>query len=424
MKSFVILALAICWGLMPLSMHAQGEAAVPFLLIHPSPDANAWGNVGTAVVSDNPIATIANPGQLGMFSLDGYLAATTYAPKTKWLPGVGVADLTYEVRALSAGYDGSRVLELPFRLGVGAGYSRIFLNLGEFTLLDPNGQPIGRYNPFERSEQFSFGLGIEYFMKIGVGINFKNILSRGVTTLTGLTEAKPSAVDFGLMVQASLFDILQKTGQEPVFLFENVQPLFNLTFGYARSNLGEKPVVYPGTLTGDPLPRKATIGLSAELGFTTELKGKQWRLLSFTLAREAEDLLVVRKPTGGYGFQSGLGDISFFKHVVRGKLDGDDRVDLHKGWQLGLGEFVYVRGGSFSESPTFGNRNYSTSGFGVRMSGVFKLLAAASAVESNDDILSILLHHVDLVYDHAAYKAEKNHPLDGVTFNAFTLVIR
>ncbi|HXF99342.1 MAG TPA: hypothetical protein VNL69_01095 [Bacteroidota bacterium] len=426
MKSFVVLALAIYWGLMPLSVHAQGGAAVPFLLIHPSPDANAWGNVGTAVVSENPIAVIANPGQLGMFSLDGYLSASMFAPKTKWLPTFGLPDLTYDIRALSGGYELSKDLELPFRFGVGAGYSRVFLNLGEYLQMDPNGFVLGTYRAWEKSEQFSVGFGIEYFLRVGIGLNFKSVRSRiGPLSASGtVSEAKPTATDFGLIIQAPVFDIWQKAAGEPVYLFEDVQPLFNLTLGYARSNLGDKPVVYPGVGIGDPLPRRVTIGLSAELGLTTELQGRPWRMLTFTLAREAEDLLVTRKPTGGYGFQSGLGDISFFKHVVRGKLDGDDRPDLHKGWQIGLGEFVYVRGGSFSESPNFGNRNYSTSGFGVRMSGLFKMLAAASAVETDDDILSILLHHVDVVYDHAAYKAEKDHPLDGVEFNALTLVIR
>lgn len=69
---------------------------MPFLVIHPSPEASGWGNVATAVVSDNRIATIANAGQLGMFSLDGMLAASTYSPKTKWLPQVGMSDLKDE----------------------------------------------------------------------------------------------------------------------------------------------------------------------------------------------------------------------------------------------------------------------------------------------------------------------------------------
>lgn len=49
----------------------QGEAALPFLLIHSSPEGNGWGNVAVAVVSENPINTITNPAQLGWFSLRG-----------------------------------------------------------------------------------------------------------------------------------------------------------------------------------------------------------------------------------------------------------------------------------------------------------------------------------------------------------------
>ncbi len=416
MKTLVVVSALLL--LIPTSnrLAAQGEAAVPVLLIHPSPEANGWGNIATAVVSDNPVATIANPGQLGMFSLDGIVSASMYSPKTKWFPESGIPDLTYDVWAVNGGYDLTRILDLPFRLGIGAGYSRVYLNLGEFTTTNS----VSVFNPFEKSEQFSLGFGIDYFLKVGVGWNFKRVVSRAALINNSLVEAKPSATDFGLLVQAPLFDILERAGQEPIYLFEDVQPLFRLTFGYARSNLGDRPVDY-GDYTADPLPRNATIGLSAEIGLTTDVNGTAWKMLTFTLAREAEDLLVVRTSGGGYEFQSGLGDISFFRHVVRGKIGDQDRVKLHKGWQLNIGEFIYIRSGSFSESPNFGNRNYTTSGFGIRLSGFFKTIEAVHPAALEDDVLAFIFHHFDFVYDHAEYT---HSVFGGTKFNALSVVIR
>src|SRR5512141_1526261 len=121
---FVLLSIV---ALSSSSLHAQGESAVPFLLIHPSPEANGWGNVGTAVVSDNPIATISNPAQLGLFSLDNYFSFSSYTPKTVWLPNFGSTDLTYNAWATNAGYNLRNALDLPFPVGIGFGYSRIDL---------------------------------------------------------------------------------------------------------------------------------------------------------------------------------------------------------------------------------------------------------------------------------------------------------
>lgn len=163
--------------LSPNQLTAQGESAVPFLLIHPSPNANGWGNVGTAVVSDNPISVIANPAQLGMFSLDKYFSASTYAPKTQWLPEFGLSDLTYSVWAISGGYNLSNELPLPFPVSIGAGYSRINLNLGEFIRTNESGQEIGRFSAFETSEQFSVGVGLDVYAKLSIGWNFKKIVS-------------------------------------------------------------------------------------------------------------------------------------------------------------------------------------------------------------------------------------------------------
>jgi hypothetical protein len=113
MKPCVLVCLSFL-SLVPLQASAQGESAVPFLLIHPSSSSNGMGSVSAAIVADDPIATIMNPAQLGMFGLQNYFSLSTYSPKTQWLPSFGLSDLAYDVLALNAGYDLSRVVELPY----------------------------------------------------------------------------------------------------------------------------------------------------------------------------------------------------------------------------------------------------------------------------------------------------------------------
>ena len=47
---------------------SQGEAAVPFLLLQPSPSLSAMGQTGTALPTEDPFGFIWNPAQLGYTS--------------------------------------------------------------------------------------------------------------------------------------------------------------------------------------------------------------------------------------------------------------------------------------------------------------------------------------------------------------------
>jgi hypothetical protein len=406
--------------LFPNQLLAQGESAVPFLLIHPSPDANGRGNVGAVVVSDNPIATLANPGQLGFFSLDGYFAASTYAPKVQWLPSFRRDGLTYNVWAVSSGFNLSDAFSLPFPVGVGIGYSRIDLDLGVFARFNPGGGFIGSYRSYEKSDQLSIGAGVDYIVKLGIGFSFKRIRSTlgplaGTTTLL---EAKPTATDFGLLGHIPVFQIVEEMTDEPVTISSDFRPLLNITFGYAKRNMSDNLVVYIDEQSPDPLPRCVTVGLGVELGLATNVHGRSVKAFTILLAREAEDLLVFRTSGGGSGYQSGLGDIAFYRNVILGKVRDEDRASVHSGLEIGLGEFVYVRAGSFSESPNFGNRNYTTIGFGIRTGGLFKFIPATEG-----SFVDFMAKHVDLVFDYAEYTAG-HYPLDGTKFHAVSIVIR
>ena len=408
----------------PFNAIAQGEAALPFLLISPDPSANAWGGVSTTVVSDNAIAIATNPGQLGAFSLENYFSASGYLNKTAWLPAFQQSDLTYNAWAIAAGYNLSDLLPLPFPISFGLGYSRIDLNLGTFIRTGPGSpDPIGTFHAYEQSKSTTIGLGIDYFLKVGLGWNFKDVHSvlAPLSSSTESSEASVSMTDFGLIVQAPIVEIAESIYMDSVRIFNSVKPLFALTFGYAQSNRGDDLVRYIDAALADPLPKNAITGLSVELGITKKLHAHEWRILAFTLAREAEDLLVIRSSDGlSFEYQSGWGDISFFKNVIAGEING--AVNLHKGWQLNVCDLLYLRGGSYAEAKEYGDRSYSTSGYAVRMSGLFRLLEQLAPDTVGDQVLSFISDHIDVVYDHAEYS---DHPiLGGTSFDALNFIMR
>ena len=402
--------------------HPQGEAALPFLLISSSADANAWGGVSTSVASDDAISVITNPGQLGLFTLESYFSASTYTNKTAWLSTFQQSDLTYNAQALAAGYNLCNDLPLPFPISLGVGYSEVDLDLGTFIMTGPGGpDPIGTFEAYEKSNNISIAFGIEYFLRLGVGWNFKDVESvLGPLSSGEVGKAQASMSDFGLLLQAPMVEILERATSDSIQFLSNIKPYFTLSLGSAVNNMGDDAVSYSDLAQADPLPKNAITGLSLELGFSKKAGVAEWKVLTFTLAREAEDLLVKRSADGSFEYQSGWGEISFFKNVIGGKAA--DCVNLHRGWQLNVCEFVYLRGGSYAETKQCGNRNYSTSGFTLRLSGLFRLLEQTAPDVLGDDVVSFVADHIDIVYDHAEYS--DHELLGGTSFNALSIIVR
>ena len=436
-----ILYIALLVGLIlvssPTKLIAQAETALPFLLIKSSPEGNGMGGISASIITDNAMAMVANPGQLGLNSLNNYLSSGLYTPKSLWLPPFQNNDLTYNVGAINAGVNLKKFFSLPFPVSVGLGYSRIFLNLGTFavTLDDPT--PIATFEGHEKAENYSIAIGAEYYIKLGLGINFKSIESvlapiSGLPGATGPNSnrkgiANPTTNDIGLIAQLPVIDVLSKIKNELFTFSPTLKPLFDVTFGYTRSNLGDETVIYIDPAQGDPLPRTATLGLSWKFGLVTHAASHDWEVVSFTLAREAEDVLVKRFPaqidTMGniisnptFQYQDGAGDIQFFKNVIMG--EGNDDVTLHKGWQLNVGEILYIRGGSVNGTGLV----YLTDGFGLRLSGVFRLIETLDRTATSSPFFQFITSHIDLRFDHASEKSDS--PRNGTSYSGLNLIIK
>lgn len=434
MKYVTLIAFAITNIFSTSFVFAQGETALPFLLITSSPEGNGMAGISASVLTDNATAPIANPGQLGLQSLTNYFSASTYAPKTQWLPQFQQSDLTYLSSSVNAGINLRRVIPLPIPVSIGFGYSHIFLNLGKYTYQPPGPDPELIFEAYEKSDNFTFGVGVDYFIQAGIGFTSKSVKSVlfPFTTqsigVVGIEEV--STNDFGIIAHIPVFGIVSKLRSEPLTIFPNTEPLFDIILGYARTNLGDKGVTYFPNEPPDPLPRAATIGLSWKAGLISHTVPQGWEVVSFTIAREAQDILVNRFPevidsnTGftvqpaGWDYQNGFGDLQFFKNLILG--EGYPEVWLRKGWQASVGEFMIVRGGSL-HAPGL---DYTSEGFAFRLSGVLKFVSFLTRGNVSASLYRFALDHLDLQYDHASESQSDGGPRSGTTYNGLNLIIK
>ncbi len=330
-------------------------------------------------------------------TLDHFLIAGTYTENTAWLPEFQLSDLTYNSFAINEGVNFQQFSKLPFGLSVGYGYSKIIFNLGTFTITGPNGPgTIGSFEMKESAENFDFGIGFEYVVKIGLGYTVKYVDSYLGLPVGNPAEAKFSTYDLGLIMTVPVFGIISKFREESIAFGNDIEPIFDITFGYSKKNLGNDPVTY-GFEEYYAQPRTALMGLSWKAGIIAHASTQKWEVISFTLAREAEDVLVKQSgfSPGPPQYVDGSGDIQFFRNVIAGEWGG--KITLRKGWQSNIGEFFYMSGGR-SDGQGLG---YSTQGYAFRLAGILKTIEALNSSVSDSPVFKFLVNHVDVRFDHS-----------------------
>ncbi|HTK80876.1 MAG TPA: hypothetical protein VL633_01150, partial [Bacteroidota bacterium] len=88
--SLILIIMAVIAAVLPQSLFAQGESAVPFLLIAPNARADGMGEAGGAL-ADDASAAFWNPAALAF--LPGQEISLTHS---NWLPAFQQSDLFYD----------------------------------------------------------------------------------------------------------------------------------------------------------------------------------------------------------------------------------------------------------------------------------------------------------------------------------------
>ena len=267
MKATSLLTILFLFHLFSVTNFAQGEAAVPFLLLNPSPSLSAMGSTGTALPTEDPFGFLWNPAQLGYTSQTNNLSYIFYPAKLEWLPAFNL-DLELNAIALNTGYNFKDLIGVP--LSFGFGYSNFEVNFGEFVRTDENGNVIGTFEAKDYYDAYSFGLGLDVGVQLSVGYTIKDVTSilsdqpTGEEQGTGMAETTVN--DFGILFIVPVLKLINeniKLGlDESLF----AKPTFDFSLGYSKSNIGDE-IYYIDQNQADPLPRIDRLGYGISTGF-------------------------------------------------------------------------------------------------------------------------------------------------------------
>lgn len=394
--SFIVFCLTIIIIFSSKSF-SQGEAAVRFLLLQPSPSLSAMGQTGTALPTDDPFGFIWNPAQLGYTSQHNNLSFIFYPSKLEWQPAFNLG-LEIKGSAFNAGYNFKDLINFP--LSVGLGYSYTELNFGEYLRISGSGaSPSGSFYSIDYYHAYSIGLGIDYFVQLNAGITYKaitSILSDPPTQPEiGEGKAEPSVIDFGLMINVPLLNLVFENLRLELNNDLILKPDFNFSLGYSKSNIGDE-VSYVDPDQADPLPRIDRIGYGVSTGMDLIFSNFQLNTFNFALTVEADDILI-RKDASGWEYQSTLSDLKFWKNLIN--IEGTDNIVSHIGLKFDFFETFTLYTGHFS------GRNIDerkTNGYEVKTSGLFKLWA----LWANDPMTKFINDHFDIRYYNTTFFAD------------------
>jgi hypothetical protein len=366
---------------------AQGEAAVPFLLLQPSPSLSAMGQVGASLPTQDPFGFIWNPAQLGYNSLNNNLSFIFYPTPVDWVPSWN-ADIELNALAFNVGYNFKNIIGFPISFGFG--YSNVNLNYGTFIITDPSGpNPVGTFQPEDYYNAYSFGLGVDYYVQLSVGYTIKNVKS----DLTNEISAETTVNDFGILINTPVIKLIDENLLWQIDGSLKSKPTFDFSLGYSKSNIGDE-IIYIDAAQADPLPRidRTGYGISTGLDLISDNFSINAFNLSFTV--EADDILVTRNSTGNWEYESTLSDLQFWKNIV--EIEGSQEIVSHAGTKLEFVESVSLYFGHFSGR---GYDSEKTNGYELRAKGLFKL----SALWAKDSFTDFLRDHIDIIYYNTNY---------------------
>lgn len=317
--------------LLPAVTRAQGESAVPFLLIAPSSRASAMGESG-AGLADDASAVFWNPA--GLAFQRGWEVSITHAP---WLPQFQMSDLFYDY--LSARYH----LE---DIGGTIGANITYLSLGKFVQTSSAGpEPIGEWKGYEYAIAIGYGTKISADLALGINMRFINshLADFGTEQEKGKGTASTVSGDIAFLYRPQSL-VLPLVGDIGGGVF---------SVGMNLSNLGPK-LTYIDAAQADPLPT------NLRLGFAFGVIQSEYNNLTWTL--DFSRLLVRRH-------DSTQAPDPFYKALITAWSDnGLKKVILGTGLEYWYGnpKLFALRLGYFYEHPDFGNRKFMTFGAGIR----------------------------------------------------------
>ncbi len=409
--SIKLIISSLCVAIFAGKLLAQGEAAVPMLYLNPSPQLNGLGMVGTSIPTNDPFGFYYNPAQLGYTSQTNNLSFQFNPSDNNWIPRY--FSLTYKNISFNIGYNFEKMLN-GIKLSAGFGYIHSKM---DYT----NSIGVSSYYPrndiYDEFNAYGFGIGIDYYIQLNIGLTYKKIRSvLGPPIYSNLMirnyEATPSTIDYGFLLIVPVIKLIDPKYNLFTYHEFPASPYFNISIGYARLNQGGE-AVYVDQAQADPLPRTARLGYTLNAGLDQALKTTSLKVIDYNFTVEADDILIERNSVS-YSYQSGIGDIQIWKNLI--ELKGNGKVVIHKGHKFELFETVSYMTGRFDGHGYYSQKS---SGIGVRLKGIFKLMKA----NLDDNYINYIADHFDIQY--YSTKLFKDSPIEtsleglGIVYSGF-----
>lgn len=244
------------------------RAALLFLLISPSPQANAMGETYGNIVEEDPMVMVMNPASLGLLAQSHYVSTAFLSPKVQWLPGIA-SDLNYSCHSTGIGINLKSITRLP--LFYGLGIYHVGLDLGTQAIFPTTDLDEPQYfKSWDKATGISMALGFKDALKASIGFTVKTIASN----LAPGYKTETHAIDVGLLLKAPMGELSQRFEILKEKSFWGFWPEITPGFYYSLTNIGGR-VSYITASQKDPLPRTVSMGVNIEASLKYSLK-KQW----------------------------------------------------------------------------------------------------------------------------------------------------
>lgn len=346
-KHFALIGLTLLAGIATTRVHAQKTningtsstfvtTAVPFLRISPDARAGAMGDAGIAV-SPDANAQYWNVGKIP-FSDKSYGISATYTP---WLKDL-VPDifLAYIAGYAKFGKDKEQAISASMR----------YFSLGNINYTDQIGNSIGTGQPREYSFDLGYSRRLSDFLSTGLSLRYiHSAIASGVNYSSTGGDYKPGnafSADLGLYYTKS---------------FEKTEEKINtFSFGAVASNIGSR--ISYNSSRKDFIPMNLGVGVAYTSQFDPYNK--------ITFALDINKLLVPVLATADT-------NISVVKGITSSFSTGDQlkEIDASLGAEYWYQNTIAFRAGYFYEDKDNGDRQYITTGLGVKYN-VFQLNAS------------------------------------------------
>jgi len=381
-----------------ISAAAQDGTDLPFLNEPVSPQLNGAGAAGTALLNDDPYGFLYNPAHLGMPVKNIEISAGFYPANIKWHDNIYIHDSYLNSYSFNAGYNLAPQLNgTPVSIGIGYAKSEMNYSLLAYSP-EVMWSSVGKNN-IDSYEAYSIGAGYNSIVSVNAGITYKRITTRLDKYYGGDNTSRVKAFDFGILLSTEINKLISQP-----FGFslnsKTITPHIYYSLGFTARNVGDRHTYFENN-TSIPIARTASLGHSVKTDIELNTKCYNVKILSLLYSINSDDILVKGKGVdtlpeyyNTLSFQGIMGDIKPFKNLFLGK--GDPEVTLHKGFSMEIAEAFVFSAGGVSRAGKYNNK---TSGYGVKLKGILKLVN----VPLKNKILDYLIAHVDMQYYNSDY---------------------